>query len=54
MMGLLTEAHFLDRLPTQRQVSPRTMAAYCDGWRLLRRCASTTTGKTPRYLDGSD
>ena len=42
------------RLPTQRQVSPRTMAAYRDTWRLLRRCASSATGKTPRHPDGSD
>lgn len=48
------EAYFTDRLQTQRQASPQTIAAYRDTWRLLLRFVNTTTGKSPMQLDVSD
>lgn len=48
------EAYFTERLLTQRQASPRTVAAYRDTWRLLFRFACGATGKNPVQLDVSD
>lgn len=48
------EAFFTDRLITQRNASPRTIAAYRDTWRLLLRFASEQTGKQPARLEFSD
>lgn len=48
------EAFFTERLIGQRQVSPNTVAAYRDGWRLLLRFAHGRIGKEPAQLDISD
>lgn len=48
------QAFFTDRLITQRQVSPHTVAAYRDTFRLLLGFAHETTGKTPATLDLND
>ena len=41
------EAFFTERLMTQRQASPHTIAAYRDTFRLLLRFAAAATGKPP-------
>ena len=48
------EAFFTDRLITQRNASPRTIAAYRDTVRLLVRFASEQTGKQPCRLEFTD
>ena len=45
------QAYFTDRLITQRNSSPETIAAYRDAFRLLLRFASEQTGKQPFELD---
>jgi len=48
------QAFFTDRLITQRDASPRTIAAYRDTFRLLLRFAHEQTGKQPFELDIDD
>ena len=48
------EAFFTERLITQRNASPRTIAAYRDTLRLLLRFASEQTGKQPCRLEFAD
>ena len=48
------EAYFTERLISQRQASPNTVAAYRDAWRLLLGYAQARTGKTPNQLDVAD
>lgn len=48
------QAFFTDRLISQRNASPRTVAAYRDTLRLLLRFAQRKTGKQPCQLDFSD
>jgi integrase/recombinase XerD len=45
------QAFFTQRLISQRQASPNTVAAYRDAWRLLLRHAQDRTGKQPCQLD---
>jgi integrase/recombinase XerD len=48
------QAFFTDRLITQRDSSPRTIAAYRDTFRLLLSFAHEQTGKQPFELDIDD
>jgi integrase/recombinase XerD len=48
------EAWFTDRLVGQRHVSPNTLAAYRDCWRLLLQFAQARAGKQPSKLDIAD
>jgi integrase/recombinase XerD len=48
------QAYFTERLITQRNSSPETIAAYCDAFRLLLRFASERTGNQPFELDLDD
>src|SRR6059036_1721376 len=48
------QAFFTDRLLTQHQASPRTVAAYRDTLRLLLRFAQHRTGRPPCRLDLAD
>lgn len=48
------EAFFTERLGTQRDSSPNTIAAYRDAWCLLLWFAHDRTGKTPSELDIAD
>lgn len=48
------EAFFVERLMTQRQASPHTIAGYRDTMRLLLTFASQQTGKPPSKLDVAD
>ena len=48
------QAFFTDRLISQRQASPRTIAAYRDALRMLLRFASNRTAKTLSQLDFVD
>ena len=48
------QAYFTDRLITQRDSSPETVAAYRDAFRLLLRFAHEQTGKQPFELDLDD
>ena len=48
------QAFFTDRLITQRNSSPETIAAYRDAFRLLLRFAHERTGKQPFELDIDD
>jgi len=48
------QAFFTDRLVRQRQVSPHTLAAYRDTFRLLLGYAKLVTGKEPAALDLAD
>jgi integrase/recombinase XerD len=48
------QAFFTDRLITQRNSSPRTIAAYRDTFKLLLRFAHEQTGKQPFQLDIDD
>jgi integrase/recombinase XerD len=50
----LLQAFFTDRLMTQRQASPNTIAAYRDTFRLLLDYACTHTGARPSQLQISD
>src|SRR6476661_4690442 len=48
------EPFFIDRLITQRNSSPQTVAAYRDTFRLLLTFAQRQTGKQPFQLDIDD
>ena len=48
------QAFFIERLVTQRHVSPNTVASYRDTWRLLLGFASKRLGKPPSALDLED
>lgn len=48
------EAFFTERLTTQRDASPHTIAAYRDTFRLLLGFARDHTGKAPSQLDFTD
>ena len=48
------QAFFTERLITQRDASPHTIAAYRDTFRLLLRFAHQRTGKAPFQLDIDD
>jgi integrase/recombinase XerD len=48
------QAFFTDRLMTQRQASPHTIAAYRDTVRLLLRYTQQRAGKNPADLDFTD
>jgi integrase/recombinase XerD len=48
------QAYFTERLITQRNSSPDTIAAYRDAFRLLLRFAQEQTGKQPFELDIDD
>ena len=48
------EAFFVERLMTQRQASPHTIAGYRDTMRMLLTFASQQTGKPPSKLDVAD
>ena len=48
------EAFFTDRLMTQKNASPHTIAAYRDTFRLLLRFAQRKTGRQPSKLDFAD
>ncbi len=48
------EAFFTERLMTQRQASPRTIAAYRDTLRMLLTFTYARTGKAPSQLDVAD
>ena len=48
------EAFFTERLISQRNASPNTVAAYRDTWRLVLRFARARTGKEPSRLDLAD
>ena len=48
------QAWFTERLMTQRQASPHTIAGYRDTMRLLLTFASTQTGKAPSNLEIDD
>ena len=48
------QAFFTDRLITQRNSSPQTIAAYRDTFRLLLTFAQRQTGKQPFQLDIDD
>ncbi|HEY6423952.1 MAG TPA: site-specific integrase, partial [Pseudonocardiaceae bacterium] len=48
------QAFFTQRLITQRNASPQTIAAYRDTFRLLLRFAHEQTGKQPFELDIAD
>lgn len=48
------QAFFTDRLISQRDASPNTIAAYKTGLRLLLGFAAARTGKTPSTLDIAD
>ncbi len=48
------QALFTERLITQRNSSPRTIASYRDTFRLLLAFASQRTGKQPFQLDIDD
>lgn len=50
----LLESFFTQRLLTQRNASPNTIAAYRDTFRLLLTFAHRHTGKTPSRLDIAD
>jgi site-specific recombinase XerD len=48
------QAWFTDRLVNQLHVSPHTIAAYRDSWRLLLAFLQQRTGKQPSQLDLAD
>ena len=48
------QAFFTDRLITERNASPETIASYRDTMRLLLAYAPTATGKQPFQLDFED
>ncbi|MGP0036207.1 MAG: tyrosine-type recombinase/integrase [Solirubrobacteraceae bacterium] len=53
-LALTLQAYFTERLITQRNSSPETIAAYRDAFRLLLRFAQQQTGKQPFELDIDD
>jgi site-specific recombinase XerD len=54
LLGPTLQAFFTDRLITQKNASPKTVAAYRDAFRLLLRFAADHTGKPPCQLDFAD
>lgn len=50
----LLQAFFTDRLMTQRQASPNTIASYRDTFKLLLAHVQDQTGKAPSKLEISD
>ena len=48
------QAFFTDRLASQRQASPHTIAAYRDTWRLLLSYAARHAGRQPFHLEVTD
>jgi integrase/recombinase XerD len=54
MLAPALQAWFTERLITQRNSSPETIAAYRDAFRLLLRFAHEQTGKQPFQLDLDD
>lgn len=54
MLAPVLQAWFTDRLITQRNSSPQTIAAYRDTFRLLLKFAHDQTGKQPFQLDIDD
>ena len=50
----MLQAFFTERLITQRDASPQTIAAYRDTFRLLLRFTQKRTGKQPFQLDIED
>ena len=54
MLAPTLQAWFTDRMITQRNSSPRTIAAYRDTFRLLLAFASERTGKQPCQLEIDD
>ena len=54
LLASTVESFFVERLMTQRNSSPRTIAAYRDALRLLLRFASEQTGKQPCRLEFAD
>jgi site-specific recombinase XerD len=54
LLAPLLQSYFTDRLITQRNASPQTVAAYRDTFRLLLRFAQEKTGKQPFQLDIDD
>lgn len=53
-LGALLQGFFTDRLMTQRQASPNTIAAYRDTFKLLFGYLQQETGKAPSALDVGD
>jgi integrase/recombinase XerD len=53
-LGALLQGFFTDRLMTQRQASPNTIAAYRDTLKLLLGYLQQETGKAPSALDIGD
>ena len=54
LIATTLQAFFTERLAQQRQVSPRTIAAYRDALKLLLQFVNTRTGKVPSQLDWAD
>jgi site-specific recombinase XerD len=54
ILATTLQAFFTDRLICQRQVSPHTLTAYRDTWRLLLVFASAQRSKEPSKLDIDD
>jgi len=54
ILATTLQAFFTDRLICQRQVSPHTLSAYRDTWRLLLVFASAKRSKEPSKLDIDD
>ena len=54
LLAPLLQSYFTERLITQRNASPQTVAAYRDTFRLLLRFAHEQTGKQPFQLDIDD
>jgi integrase/recombinase XerD len=54
ILATTLQAFFTDRLICQRQVSPHTLSAYRDTWRLLLVFASGKRSKEPSKLDIDD
>ncbi len=50
----LVQQFFTDRLGTQMDASPHTIAGYRDTFRLLLRFASAPTGRAPTHLTIAD
>ena len=53
-LAALLQKFFTDRLSTQMEASPNTIAGYRDTFRLLLRFASEQLGKAPTKLDIGD
>ena len=53
-LSALVQKFFTDRLYTQMEASPHTIASYRDTFRLLLKFAGEKTGKTPTRLSVDD